>query len=186
MLSLRPLAGLALLIASTAVAAVLPPGVFTLRTAEPAEMHAWMHALVGEWEGSMKISRPGMPEMEFPITETFHPVGERWITSDLVGDLMGHPYHGHGVFGYDGKGEALVGTYCDSMLAHLAVMSGGYDEDQKSVRMKWEAPVAGRKGLETHRSEQRLRGDTLDRLYFEGEGTSEILVMTISTRRKID
>ena len=33
---------------------------------------------------------------------------------------------------------------------------------------------------------QTLRGDSLERKYFEGEGAEEVLVVTITTRRKID
>lgn len=186
MLPLRPFTALALLAAGTAVAAVLPPGVFTLEPADPTEVHEWMLDMVGEWEGSMKLTRPGMPQLEFDVTETFHPVGRLWITSDLVGDLMGQPYHGHCVLGYDPDEGALVGTGCDSMMTHLAAMSGGYDEDDRVIRMSWKAPVPGRKGLQAHRSVQTLRGDSLERKYFEGEGAEEVLVMTITTRRKID
>ena len=186
MLQLRPAGGLVLLAATVLTAVVLPAGVLAFGSDGPSETREWRLDRVGGWEGVMRISRPGMPAMEFEITETISAVGGLWTTGDLVGEFLGQAYAAHVVMGFDDVKKALVGTRCDSRVAHLALMKGRYDAEAKVAHMAWTAPASGRDGPVPHRSEERLRGDTLEVKFFEGDGRDEILTVTVEAKRKVD
>ena len=87
---------------------------------------------VGTWDAKIKMwMGPGEPT-ESIGTETNKMIGDFWIVSDFSGDMMGAPFTGHGVSGYDEKTKKITGTWVDSMSPFPMKMTGSYDAASKT------------------------------------------------------
>ena len=87
--------------------------------AEGAEMPAplaALHAGVGTWDADFKMEMPGAPAMTSTCSEVVAPIcGGKWTWSTFTGEMMGAPFEGHALTGYDSKAERIVSFWIDSM-----------------------------------------------------------------------
>lgn len=188
MLNLRTLLATSLVVGGIATAAVttavINPFGQEPQAPKPTAEHEMLLSTVGEWEGTLTMTMPGMPEMAVPATETIQAVGGFWTSSDFKCDFMGMPFHGHGIMGYDVAAKKMVGTWADGMSSYLAIMEGSIDADTATVEMKWEAPVEGAEGMVPHRNVTKHEKDAYTITFFNGEGDAEVETMTIAMKRK--
>ncbi|MEM6673055.1 MAG: DUF1579 family protein [Planctomycetota bacterium] len=187
MFQLRTLAATAVVVAGVATAAVLPATSLFQEAppmVPPTKVHDLLLESVGDWEGVLRMEMPGMPQTEFSATETVKGIGGYHTMSDFHADMMGAPYHGHGIASYDPKTETMLMTWSDSMQSHTSIMRGTVDMEKKTIAMKWEAPTMGADTMAPHRSVTKLMGDSYETNFFVGEGDTEIKMMTISMKRK--
>lgn len=146
---------------------------------EPTEQHKHLQKQVGEWEGTITMLLPGMPNTPTPAKETVRSLGGFWTVSDFQCDFMGMPYQGHGTNGYDAQKGKYVGTWIDSFGSPLAVMEGEWDDASQMVVWKWEAPdMTGQ--VVPHRSQVKIGKDSYKMdFYTDGEHS-----MVIEMKRK--
>lgn len=108
---------------------------------KPGAEHALLKSFVGTWDAAIKgYMEPGKPPMENRGTETVTAMGGFWVVVDHQSEMMGQPYHGHGMRGYDALKKKYVSTWTDSMSGGLMLFEGTYDEATKTFTMFADAP----------------------------------------------
>lgn len=107
----------------------------------PLNEHEWLYQFVGEWESVLKTSTgPGQPEFECLGKMTSRKIGGLWVVSELQTDMMGSPMTAIQTLGYDPKTKKYIGTWIDSMYAHMWKYTGTVDESTKSLTLEADGP----------------------------------------------
>ena len=82
---------------------------------------------VGTWDAKIKMwAGPGDPT-ESVGKETNRMIGDFWLVGDFEGEIMGSPFAGHSVSGYDDQTKKITGTWVDSMSPAPMKMVGSHD-----------------------------------------------------------
>ena len=125
-------------------AAATVPSMFQQMEA-PAPEHANLQKMVGEWEGTITMTMPGMPEMKSDAKETVRSNGPFWTTSDFHSEFMGMPYHGHGCHGYSPEMGKFRSTWIDNFSTGIVVSEGKMvgDEGGHTLRSEFMNPMNG-------------------------------------------
>ena len=107
---------------------------------QPTAEHKELLKGVGSWEGTLTAYIPDQPESKIPAQEEVVAVGGFWTHSRFSCTFEGQQYIGTGTFGYDPATKSYVGTWVDSMTAHLSIMKGEKDSKTNAMVMHWDAP----------------------------------------------
>lgn len=108
---------------------------------KPGPEHALLKSFVGTWDAAIKgYMEPGKPPMESKGTETITSMGDFWIVIDHQSEIVGAPYRGHAMRGYDALKKKYVNTWADTMSGSLMIFEGGYDEATKTFTLYADAP----------------------------------------------
>lgn len=98
----------------------------------PSDAHARLLEGVGDWDALVKSAIPGMPASESKCSERVRAIcGGRWTWSDFSGEMMGMPFEGHALCGYEPTSGKYVSYWIDSMSATHMRTTGSYDEKAK-------------------------------------------------------
>ncbi len=119
---------------------------------KPTPHHLAMKDQAGTWIAVAKMYMdPAKPPMVSKGTETNTLVaGGLWLKSELRAEMMGMAFEGHGLFGYDTRSNAHVGTWVDSSDTWMAVTKGTCAKDCKEQTIYFEGyDEAGK--LTTHK-----------------------------------
>lgn len=97
--------------------------------AKPGPHHARISKIAGTWDVEVEtMMQPGAPPQKSKGVETNTTAGNGlWTILDYKGEMMGQPFHGHGIAGYDSTKKKHVGVWADSMADFLAVSEGECD-----------------------------------------------------------
>jgi hypothetical protein len=98
----------------------------------PGEEHQKLQHLVGTWDvaGRTWMGGPGGPVTESKgVVETRWLLPGRWLIEDLTMQMMGMPFQGFAISGYDNVKKKFVGTWVDSMSTALLTMEGNFDAE---------------------------------------------------------
>jgi hypothetical protein len=88
---------------------------------------------VGEWDAIVKCAVPGQPAAEEKGTEKVTAIcNGRWLWSDFKGQMMGQPFQGHGLVGFDADKKQYVSLWFDSMSPTFALTTGTFDAAGKT------------------------------------------------------
>lgn len=88
---------------------------------------------VGTWETKILMWTGEAEPTESMGTETNKMVGDFWLVSDFSAQMMGAPFTGHGVFGYDEKNSRYTGVWVDDMNPNPTNLIGHYDAATKTM-----------------------------------------------------
>lgn len=155
----------------------------------PTAEHERLKADVGTWDAKMKLyPASGEEPTVTDATETIElGPGGLWILSKFECEMMGMPFVGHGVNGYDPVKKKYVGTWVDSMNPYMMIVEGEYDPATKTTTSFAEGrdPMSGA----TIRYKQISRTIDENTRTFEmlqpGEGGEYVKMMEIEyTRQK--
>jgi len=111
------------------------------------ENHALLKSFVGRWETTATMwAVPGAP----PTTSKNEVEGElilggRFVRMNYRGTMMGQPFEGIQVTGYDNLQKAFVTVWVDNTSTSLYLLSGTYDPVKKTYTNtgKWAGPMGG-------------------------------------------
>ena len=97
--------------------------------------HLAMKAAAGTWDAVVKMyMEPGKPPAQSTGTEVNTLVaGGFWMKTEFKSEMMGAPFEGHGLFGYDTHKKAHVGSWVDSMGTWMGVSRGPCGKDCAEV-----------------------------------------------------
>ncbi len=98
-----------------------------MKLMQPGEAPKNLETYVGVWDTVTKVwmGGPGTDAMESTGTSTFKSVlGGNWIMEDHTGTMMGMPYLGMGMMGYDNYKNLYVGTWFSNMGTEMLQMAG--------------------------------------------------------------
>jgi len=98
-----------------------------MKLMQPGEAHKHLQHYVGTWDTVSKIwmGGPGTKPLESTGTSIFKSVlGGNWIMEEHTGTMMGMPYKGVGMMGYDNYKNLYVGTWFSNMGTEMLQMAG--------------------------------------------------------------
>jgi hypothetical protein len=100
-----------------------------MKAGTPGAPHKAMAATVGTYEAKVKSwHEPGKPPMEETGTATRSmTLDGRVLVEDFKGSMMGMPFTGHGMRGYDNVTGKYWSTWTDSMSTGLMLSEGTCD-----------------------------------------------------------
>jgi len=114
----------------------------------PGKGHELLRRLVGTWDivGRTWMEGPAGPVSEsWGVIETRWLIPGLWIQDEVKTEMMGRPFHGFGITGYDNVKRKYVGVWLDGMSTALLAMEGNLDSTGKTLLLFGTAsdPVSG-------------------------------------------
>jgi len=116
-----------------------------MKAGTPAAPHQALASTAGSYQLKIKSwHEPGGPAMEETGTaQRTMMLGGRVLVEDVSSSMMGTPYSGHGLFGYDNVTGKYWSTWNDSMSTGIMVSEGTCDAQVKNCTMtgSWADPI---------------------------------------------
>lgn len=154
----------------------------------PGEMHKWLSTQDGEWTSEVTMwMDPAAPPVKSTATSYNKMIlGGRYQESSFKGDMMGMPFEGRGIFGYDNAKKLFVSSWVDNMGTGIIYMEGGWDEKTKSINLKGKCidPLTG-KEMKMREVITFIDENTQKMEMFDYKDGKETKTMEIISRRKI-
>jgi len=122
-----------ILAAAPSVVAQTPPA--------PGPEHEVLKKLAGTWDAALEmVFGPGSPPVTLSGVETDTLFAGRWIHTEFKSDMMGQPYEGHGLVGWDPEKKVYVTVWADTMLPGMLRSEGTWDKATSTMTAFTEAP----------------------------------------------
>jgi hypothetical protein len=108
---------------------------------KPGPEHAKLKQIAGEWETKGKFHIPGAPATESTGEyKAAMEVGGLFLVGQFKGEMLGQPFFGRGLTGYDTFKKKLTGVWVDSMSTALYTTEGSWDKSGKVLTEHMEGP----------------------------------------------
>ena len=102
---------------------------------KPNQFHEKLARHIGDWDLEVSIlmdpSAPPMKEKGSSKISWLFP--GRWVKEEIKSSMMGMPFEGLAILGYDNFKKKYVGSFVDSMGTSLATMEGNFGMDGKTM-----------------------------------------------------
>ena len=121
----------------------------------PGAEHTMLKGLIGDWKVATKSwqSEGSAPE-ETVGSSTFKSIlGGRFVQQDFNGKMMGQPYVGTGMMGYNNVTKKFESTWHDSMSTASMRLEGTFDPSTKVISETGEFQCPVKKMTQKMRSE---------------------------------
>ncbi len=157
------------------------------KLATPGEPHKLFSTMAGSWITKTKSwMEPGKPPMESTGTAEMKMLLDgRFLQQEFTGEMMGQPFSGVGIDGYDNLRKKYVTTWIDTMGTGIFMMEGTANADGKTITLKGQhAEPSG--GHMTHRAVWKIVDSNTQTFDMWGNhgGGKEMKVMEIVYTRK--
>jgi len=159
------------------------------KAATPGPQHEMLKKMAGEWNATvtMQMDPSQPPEVEQSTSTLTMVMGDRYCQEMVTGQMMGQPFSGMGLTGYDNVLGKYVSTWVDNMGTGIMTSTGTADASGKVITWigTMSDPVTGK--LTKERMVTTIKDD--DHHTFEMYGTppggkKEMKMMTIEYSRK--
>ncbi|MBI5836910.1 MAG: DUF1579 domain-containing protein [Candidatus Eisenbacteria bacterium] len=108
---------------------------------KPTPEHALLKAELGTWDADIEMAMaPGQPAEHSKGVRTCTMRGELWLVEDMASTMMGLPFQGLGVTGYDTAKGRFVCVWVDAMGTYVTNMEGSYDKASAALTFWAESP----------------------------------------------
>lgn len=153
---------------------------------QPAEQHKQLLKMVGKWNLALKswMDPKAPPQEEKGTAEIKALLGDRFVQTTVTSTMMGKPFSGLGINGYDKTKKRFVGTWMDSMSTGIMQSEGTADASGKvmTTNMTGTDPLTGKP------TKMRVVGrwesdDKLVEEFHEKKGGKEMKMMEITYTR---
>jgi len=157
------------------------------KLATPTAPHKMLANLVGTWTTQTKAwMEPGKPPVEGTGTcEQKMLLDGRYLQQEYSGEMMGSPFTGINLIGYDNHTKRYVSTWIDSMSTGIYYFEGDATADGKTITQEssYDDPI---RGPMVWRSITRIVNDnTLEyEMYLTPKGGVEEKMMEMTVTRK--
>ena len=123
------------------------------KLAQPGEPHKLFATLAGSWTTQTKEwMEPGKPPSESTGTAEIKTLLDgRFLYQEYNSQMMGQPYSGIGIDGYDNLTKKYVTVWIDTMGTSIFFMEGTASPDGKTITLRGSHPEPGG-GKMTHRA----------------------------------
>jgi hypothetical protein len=157
-----------------------------MKAGTPGAPHKALADTAGNYDVKVKSwQAPGGPAMEETGTVTRSMVLDgRVLVEEFKGSMMGMPFTGHGMRGYDNVTGKYWGTWMDSMSTGMMVSEGTCDaKNACTFTGSWNDPI--KKGPITSRMASRWTSPTTEvfEMYVPGRDGKEFKMMEPPTPR---
>lgn len=115
--------------------------------AKPGKMHKWLASFNGTWEGKvLGFMDPAKPDTSNVVQTYTMALNGLYQEGQLTGTMMGMPFEGKSVSGFDNAKKIFVSTWIDNLGSGIIFMTGNYDEATKTLHLKGvqSNPVTGK------------------------------------------
>jgi Protein of unknown function (DUF1579) len=117
------------------------------KLATPGEQHKLLAGMAGTWNTTTKSwMDPNQPPEETTGTcKHAMLMAGRFLQQECTGTMMGQPFKGMGMTGYDNHAKKYVATWIDSMGTGIYFFEGSIGHDGKTITMesRYDDPMAG-------------------------------------------
>jgi Protein of unknown function (DUF1579) len=157
------------------------------KAAAPGAAHEMLARMEGSWTTrTQSWMEPGKPPMESSGTSGYKMLFDgRYLHQEFHGDMMGTPFSGIGIWGYDNQKKKFVSTWIDSMSTGIFYFEGSGDMENHTITQtcRFEDPVRGPMKL---RSVTRIVDDKTHvfEMYGTDKSDMEQKMMEITYTRK--
>lgn len=152
----------------------------------PGPIHEKLTQMAGSYDVEVKSwHAPGEPTIEKGTATRSMALGGRVMVEDFSSTMMGQPFTGHGMHGYDNITEKHWSTWNDSMSTGLMVSEGTCDaQNACTFTGSWVEPV--KKQKVTSRMTTRWTSPTTEvfEMHAPGPDGKEFKMMEITYTRK--
>jgi hypothetical protein len=127
---------------------------------QPGEPHKLFSILTGSWTTQTKEwMEPGKPPMESTGTAELKMLLDgRFLYQEYNGQMMGQPYSGIGIDGYDNLTKKYSTVWLDTMGTGVFLMEGTASADGKTITLRGSHPEPGG-GKMSHRAVWKIVDD---------------------------
>jgi len=110
----------------------------------PGDEHAWLADKAGDYKMEIKMwMGPGEPMVSEGTAHSEMIMGGRILRETVEGTVMGQPFNGEGLTGYDNVTGRWWGTWVDNMGTAAAVSWGDRDGDTLNMDSEYPDPMTG-------------------------------------------
>ncbi len=154
---------------------------------KPGVEHEQLKQMTGLWDAHVKCTfEPGKSPQESKGGYTGKlDVGGYFLVTEFKGEILGKPFQGRGLTGYDPFKKKYVGVWVDSMSPALYTMEGAFDKSGKVFTEIMDGPDPQGKPMKM-RATTEIKGQ--DQMHFQmhvrGPDGKESLIMEIAYTRK--
>ena len=101
----------------------------------PGDIHKMLAKDDGQWSEEVTMwMAPGAPPTKSTATVTNKMIlGGRYQESKHTGTMMGMPFEGYGLLGYDNARKIFVSSWIDNMGTGMMYMEGKWDDKTKTI-----------------------------------------------------
>jgi hypothetical protein len=114
----------------------------------PGNIHNMLAKANGHWtvETTMWMEPGGQPMKSTGNAETRMILGNRYQESKHSGNMMGMPFEGISLTGYDNAKKLFINTWIDNMGTGMMTMEGKWDEGARTIHFTGKAcdPMTGK------------------------------------------
>jgi hypothetical protein len=158
------------------------------KLATPGEPHKLFAGLAGSWTTKTKEwMEPNKPPTESTgSVEMKMLLDGRFLQQEFTGEMMGKPYTGIGINGYDNLRKRYVTTWMDTMSTAIFTMEGTAGADGKTITLVGQHPEPDG-GQMTHRAIWKIVDNNTQtfEMYGAHHGGKEMKMMEITYTRKL-
>ncbi|MEM1449362.1 MAG: DUF1579 domain-containing protein [Planctomycetota bacterium] len=145
----------------------------------PGAEHERLARQVGVWKVDCTYHQGGEP-MQIEATETVEAFGGFYTEATFEANMMGAPFRGRAVLGFEPATGEYVGTWYDTMVPQLFTFRGTFDAAGKGLSMRaegqdfWSGAPAAYRTVEEHRDD----GSRHFEMFMQVEGQPEMKLFT--------
>jgi hypothetical protein len=101
----------------------------------PGDNHKMLAKMAGTWSATVTFwMQPGAPPMSSTATAVNEMIlGGRYLQSKNTGTMMGQPFEGMGLTGYDNAKKVYIATWVDNFGTGILTMTGTWDDAAKAI-----------------------------------------------------
>ena len=118
---------------------------------KPGAEHKALEPLIGEWSAEVKSwMAPDAPPMVTKGTaKATWVLGDRFVREDFSGEMMGKPFHGVSLTGYDNQKQKYNSFWVDDMSTAIFTSEGTASDGGKVITFssKMDCPITGEKEM---------------------------------------
>jgi hypothetical protein len=173
----------------------LPPGWTAedmqagMAAATPGKMHERLAADIGEWTGKSTMwmypgAEPSISDCTAKVTALFE---GRYVKCDMIGEMMGMPYTGMGIYGFNNTTQKLQATWIDNCTTEILTGTGELSPDGKAITWSYNYNCPINKKLTVLREVHKSTGPNTQTMEVYGpdpKTDKEYKMMVIELTRK--
>jgi hypothetical protein len=141
---------------------------------------------VGTWEASVEsFMAAGAPTVSSALEVSRLECGGRWLVTEFKGSVMGQPFEGHGVLGWDQTRKKLVGSWVDSTGSGLQTLEEEYDPKARILSGAFEGPdMSGKVVASRALTEWKDDNTRVFTMFTPGAPGKETIALRITYKRR--